>query len=161
MLSYRKIFLMIIISALASCGFQLRQSALLPESMNQTYIETTNNRSMFLRQLKKELVSQNIQLLNSKTDASAILTIFEDETGRRVLSVSARNIATEYEVFYRIVFGLEEAGKILIAPREVVLSRSYTFNEKLVLGKSQEEEMLINALSGDLVRMVLNQLSSK
>ena len=116
---------------------------------------------MFLQQLKKELVSQNIELLNSKTDASAILTIFEDETGRRVLSVSARNIATEYEVFYRIVFGLEEAGKILIAPREVVLSRSYTFNEKLVLGKSQEEEMLINALSGDLVRMVLNQLSSK
>ena len=161
MLSYRKIFLMIIISALASCGFQLRQPVLLPVSMNQTYIETNNNRSLFSQQLKKELVSKNVELVSSKADATSILKIFEDETGRRVLSVSARNIATEYEVFYRIVFGLEEDGKLLSPPREIILTRSYTFDERLVLGKSQEEEMLIEALAGDLVRMVLNQLSSK
>jgi outer membrane lipopolysaccharide assembly protein LptE/RlpB len=129
--------------------------------MNQTYIETNNNRSLFSQQLKKELVSKNVELVSSKADATSILKIFEDETGRRVLSVSARNIATEYEVFYRIVFGLEEDGKLLSPPREIILTRSYTFDERLVLGKSQEEEMLIEALAGDLVRMVLNQLSSK
>jgi len=161
MLLSRNIFLLIILGILNSCGFQLRQPVLLPVSMNQTYIETNNNRSLFSQQLKKELVSKNVELVSSKADATSILKIFEDETGRRVLSVSARNIATEYEVFYRIVFGLEEDGKLLSPPREIILTRSYTFDERQVLGKSQEEEMLIEALAGDLVRMVLNQLSSK
>ena len=104
MLLSRNISLLIILGVLNSCGFQLRQPVLLPVSMNQTYIETNNNRSLFYQQLKKELVSKDIELVSSKADASSILKIFEDETGRRVLSVSARNIATEYEVFYRIVF---------------------------------------------------------
>ena len=160
MLLSRNISLLIILGVLNSCGFQLRQPVLLPVSMNQTYIETSNNRSLFYQQLKKELVSKDIELVSSKADASSILKIFEDETGRRVLSVSARSIATEYEVFYRIVFGLEEAEKLLSPPREIILTRSY-FNEKLVLGKSQEEEMLIEALASDLVRITLNQLSSK
>ena len=46
-----------------------------------------------------------------------------------------------------------------IEPRELILTRSYTFNEKLVLGKSQEEEVLTEALAENLVRMVLNQIS--
>jgi len=157
---YRNILLFIVLLNLHSCGFQLRESAKLPESMQETYIETNNNRSIFFHRLKKELAFKDIEIAKSRTDASAILKIYEDETGRRVLSVSARNIATEYEIFYRIVFGLEEYGKISITPRELVLTRSYTFNEELVLGKSHEEEMLSEALADDLVRMVLNQLSS-
>ena len=78
-----------------------------------------------------------------------------------VLSVSARNIATEYEVFYRVVYSFGGSEESLIGPQELILTRSYTFNEKLVLGKSQEEEMLIDALANDLVRMVLNQISSQ
>ena len=161
MWSYRNTLLFLILLTLNSCGFQLRQPAMLPESMKVTYIETSNNRSIFFQRFNKELALKDIEITKSRADASAVLKIFEDETGRRVLSVSARNIATEYEVFYRIVFGLEEYGKISITPRELVLTRSYTFNEKLVLGKSQEEEILTKALADELVRMVLNQLSPK
>ena len=50
---------------------------------------------------------------------------------------------------------------MLINSQELVLTRNYTFNEKYVLGKSQEEEILIEALASDLVRMILNQISSK
>ena len=75
--------------------------------------------------------------------------------------MSARNIATEYEVFYRLIYSYEDQKQMLINSQELVLTRNYTFNEKYVLGKSQEEEVLIEALASDLVRMTLNQISSK
>ena len=83
-----------------------------------------------------------------------------DETGRRVLSVSARNVATEYEVFYRLSYSFLGREKGL-SSENLELTRSYTFNENLVLGKSQEEEVLIEALASDLVRLMLSQISSQ
>ncbi|HJL92833.1 MAG TPA: LPS assembly lipoprotein LptE [Woeseiaceae bacterium] len=139
----------------------MKKATVLPERMSSTYIETIDSRSIFYRKFRDQLISQNIQLVDSRSTATGVLKIIADETGRRVLSVSARNIATEYEVFYRVVYSFGGSEESLIGPQELILTRSYTFNEKLVLGKSQEEEMLIDALANDLVRMVLNQISSQ
>lgn len=104
--------------------------------------------------------SNNIELATSKSIAKNIITIHRDETGRRVLSVSARNVATEYEVFYRLSYSFINEERNSNA-EELELTRSYTFNENLVLGKSQEEEVLIEALASDLVRLMLRQISSQ
>jgi len=156
-----KINLIFVIFLVTSCGFELKRAVVLPERMINTYIETIDSRSIFYRKFRNALNSNNTQLVDSKSSATAVLEIIADETGRRVLSVSARNIATEYEVFYRVVYSFGDHEKLLISPQELVLTRSYTFNEKLVLGKSQEEEMLIEALADDLVRMVINQIASQ
>jgi len=158
---FNKIILFFVIFSVNSCGFELKKAAVLPESMINTYIEAINARSIFYRKFRNELISNNIQIVDSRSSATAVLKIIVDETGRRVLSVSARNIATEYEVFYRIVYSFGDNKNLFLAPQDLVLTRSYTFNEKLVLGKSQEEEMLIDALADDLVRMVINQISSQ
>jgi len=161
MLLFNKIILFFVILWVNSCGFELKKATVLPERMSSTYIETIDSRSIFYRKFRDQLISQNIQLVDSRSTATGVLEIIADETGRRVLSVSARNIATEYEVFYRVVYSFGGSEESLIGPQELILTRSYTFNEKLVLGKSQEEEMLIDALANDLVRMVLNQISSQ
>ncbi len=156
-----KIILLFVTFWVNSCGFEMKRTVILPESMINTYIETIDSRSIFYRKFRNALRSNNIQLVDSRSKATAVLEIIADETGRRVLSVSARNIATEYEVFYRVVYSFGDHEKLLIGPQELVITRNYTFNEKLVLGKSQEEEMLIDALANDLVRMVINQISSE
>ena len=161
MLLFRKTILIILIFSVTSCGFQLRQSILKLEKISNVYVETNDTRSVFYRTLKEELISNKVQLAKSKSEAKSVIDIISDETGRRVLSVSARNIATEYEVFYRLIYSFENQKQMLINSRELVLTRNYTFNEKYVLGKSQEEEVLIEALASDLVRMTLNQISSK
>jgi LPS-assembly lipoprotein len=161
MLLFRRTILIILIFSVTSCGFQLRQSILQLEKISNVYIETNDPRSVFYRTLKEELISNKVQLAKSKSEAKSVIDIISDETGRRVLSVSARNIATEYEVFYRLIYSYEDQKQMLINSQELVLTRNYTFNEKYVLGKSQEEEVLIEALASDLVRMTLNQISSK
>ena len=44
--------------------------------------------------------------------------------------------------------------------QSLTLTRNYTYDPTLVLGKSREEELLRNAIVDDLVRIVLKQIST-
>ncbi|MFQ6005395.1 MAG: LPS assembly lipoprotein LptE, partial [Woeseia sp.] len=112
------------------------------------------------RKLRYELRSAGVQLVDSPVDSSAIFTILSDDTDRRVLSVSARNVPREYEVYYTIWYSLESGDETIIAPQSLTLTRDYIYDETLVLGKAREEELLRDAIVDDLVRTVLKQLSS-
>ena len=110
--------------------------------------------------LSRELRANGIAVVDSPVDATAVLSILDDETGQRVLSVSARNIPREYEVFYRVSFSLQHGQQTLLEPREQAVARDYTYDETLVLGKAREEEQIRNAITDDLVRLVMFQLAA-
>ena len=144
----------------AGCGFQLRGQATLPPEMARTYISTEDRQSLFSRKLRASLRNNGIDVVESPVDATAVLNIIDDDTGRRVLAVSARNVPREFEVYYRVRFSLEGDNGVLLAPREQVLVRDYTYDETIVLGKAREEEQLREAIADDLVRAVLFQLAA-
>jgi LPS-assembly lipoprotein len=142
------------------CGFQLAGAQPLPTAMGTTFIETTDPYSDFYRALRKGLTQQGVAVTEQRSTATAILRILEDSTGQRVLSVSARNIPREYEVFYVVAFALQGEVGPLIANQEFAVTRSYTFDETQVLGKSLEQQSIQAALADDLARLVLRRLSS-
>lgn len=145
---------------IASCGFHLRTAAVLPTEMERTFIATDARHSLFYRTLRSQLRANGIELVDKPTDATAIFNILEDDTGRRVLSVSARNIPREYEVYYHVLYNLQGVDKTLMPAQDQILTRDYTYDETLVLGKAKEEELLREAIAADLVRVVLIQLSA-
>jgi LPS-assembly lipoprotein len=144
---------------LAGCGFQMRGVATLPPEMAQTYIETTDRHSVFYRKLRDGLRQAGVDVVDSPIDATAMLRIASDETGQRVLSVSARNVPTEFEVFYAVAYDVMSEEKVLLPSRTQSLTRDYIWDETRVLGKEREAEMLREALADDLVRVILIQLS--
>jgi LPS-assembly lipoprotein len=77
-----------------------------------------------------------------------------------VLSVSARNIPREYEIFYTVTFSLAADGAALIEPVSLVARRSYTFDETQVLAKDREERILRRALADDLARQVVRRIEA-
>ena len=101
-----------------------------------------------------------VRIVDNASAATATFTILVDETDRRVLSVSARNVPTEYEVYYTIEYGLDDGTKNLLDVQRRTLTRDYTYDSKLVLGKAKEEELLREAIVDDLVRIVLKQIST-
>ena len=105
-------------------------------------------------------MAAGVELTDSPEEATAILAVTADETGQRVLSVSARNVPTEYEVFYSIEYSLVSGEQTLLAPRDLTFTRDYTWDETLVLGKAREEDLLRESIVRDLVRTVLKQISS-
>jgi len=151
---------MIALSLLAGCGFHLQGALTTPAAMQRTYIEPVERNSLFHRELQVQLRAAGVELVESPAEATAILTISIDETDQRVLSVSTRNVPTEFEVYYTVEYGLISGEESLLAPQYLTLTRDYTYDETLVLGKAREEALMRDAIVQDIVRIVLKQFSS-
>jgi len=128
--------------------------------MERTYISTEDRHSLFYWELRRQLQAAGMQLADIPDESTATLTISVDQTDQRVLSVSTRNIPTEFEVFYAIEYSVDSGDTILLKPQTITLTRNYTYDETLVLGKAHEEQLLREAIVDDLVRIVLKQLGT-
>ena len=151
---------MLVLAALTGCGFQLQGALTTPAEMERTYVDAVDRYSLFHRELRSQLRAAGVELVDAAEDSTAILSIRIDDTGQRVLSVSARNVPTEYEVYYTVEYSISSGEKILLSPQDVSLTRDYTYDTTMVLGKAQEEAMLREVVVKDLVRIVLKQISS-
>lgn len=149
-------FLMLV----AGCGFQMRGALTTPAEMERTYIASVDRHSLFDRRLRAAMKAAGVQIVEDASAATATFTISIDETDQRVLSVSARNVPTEFEVFYTVEYGLDDGAKSLLEVQLRTLTRNYTYDSTLVLGKAKEEELLREAIVDDLVRIVLKQIST-
>ena len=139
----------------------MRQNAFdVPEQMARTYIAADDQYSLFYRELRHALQRNGVTIVGSPATATAVLSIHIDKTGQRVLSVSARNVPTEYEVYYSIEYSVDSGEDNLLSRQFITLTRDYTYDETLVLGKSREESVLRNAIVNDLVQAVLKQLGT-
>jgi LPS-assembly lipoprotein len=142
------------------CGFQLRSPPMVPPEMARTYIDTDDRYSLFYRRIREGLEQAGAEIVESPLDATAEFFILGDDTGQRVLSVSARNVPTEYEVYYTIQYSVINGEQTLLEPQAQTLTRDYTYDETRVLGKAKEEDLMREAIVSDLVHLVLIQLSS-
>ena len=145
---------------ISGCGFSLQGSTSTPAAMQRTYIETPDRFSQFYRELRRELMAAGVEVVESPADATATLSILYDFTDQRVLSVSARNVPTEFEVFYTVRYAISSGGENLLEAQDLTLTRDYTYDATLVLGKAQEEQLMRDAIVDDLVRIVLKQISA-
>ncbi len=145
---------------LSGCGFQLQGALTMPAEMQRTYLDPVDKHSLFHRELRLQLQAAGVELVDTPDNSTAILSIRIDETDQRVLSVSGRNVPTEYEVYYTVEYSLASGEKILLSPQDITLTRDYTYDTTKVLGKSREESVLREAVVEDLVRIVLKQISS-
>jgi LPS-assembly lipoprotein len=132
----------------------------IPPEMARTYISVDDQTSQFYRALREQLQVAGFDIVDSAAASTATLSITFDETDQRVLSVSARNVPTEYEVYYTIQYGIADGVRNLLEPQTLTVTRDYTYDSLLVLGKAREEELLRKAIVEDLVRIVLKQIAT-
>ena len=101
-----------------------------------------------------------MNVIPTKGSSGATIGVHEDELTERILSVSARNIPTEYELTYRVKFSVIAGGKTLIDNEEISATRDISFDEAQLLAKEREQEILREALARDLVALVMRRLSA-
>jgi LPS-assembly lipoprotein len=144
----------------AGCGFHLKGATALPTDVKSVYVATSDELSPFSVELGRALRASGATPAASAEVAGAVVRVTQDRTGRRVLSVSARNVPQEYQVFYQVTYSIERGGKQAVPPQEIELSRSYSFSESDVLAKDREEVILRDAIAGDLADLVVRRLAS-
>jgi len=145
---------------LGGCGFHLQGHSPLPAVVKNPYVQAPDTQSEFIQYLRHALLSNGAQLAHEEKDASAVVSILKDSVVRRVSSVSALNQPNEYEVTYTVAFSVTAGGKELLAAQELTATRSYSFQEPLLLAKGHEEEILREDMARDLADRVVRQLSS-
>ncbi|HET9107937.1 MAG TPA: LPS assembly lipoprotein LptE [Steroidobacteraceae bacterium] len=155
----RAIWLAVAVLALAGCGFHLEGSVPLPRAMRRPYIEALDQQSDFVQSLRRQMLISGAHPVDSARRATGVVHILSDAVTRRVLSVSAQNRPTEYQVIYTVRFSVSAAGKEVLGPQQVSSMRSYSFDESLLLAKEHEEAILQQAMGRDLAGIVMQRLS--
>lgn len=145
---------------LASCGWHLQGNTRLSEAMAVTYVETDDRYTDFNRALRDNLRMSGARLARTPAEATAIVRIHSDESGQRVLTVSARNTPEEYQVYYVIEYSVRNQETELIEPQRVELVREYSYDTRAVLAKQKEQAILREALARDLAGIVVRRLSA-
>ncbi|MEL6199772.1 MAG: LPS assembly lipoprotein LptE [Pseudomonadota bacterium] len=143
--------------ALAGCGFQLAGQQSLPSGFETIAVDIEDTRSDVYLALERALAARGVRI---DRDSPNKLAISDIETGQRVLSVSARNIPREFEVFYTISYSFRRDRALLLERPAVTLTRDYIWDETQVLGKLREEQRLRALIVDDLVDIILRQIAS-
>lgn len=147
--------LALLLACCAGCGFRLASPASGAGAVGAIYLETPQPNSEFGYSLRDALRIRGVTVVTTREEARMVVRILEDTTGQRILSVSARNVPREYEVFYLVSFVIEMDQLPTPEAEQLVAVRNYTFDETERLGKSAEEEALRRTLAAELtVRMI-------
>jgi len=146
--------------AVSGCGFHLQGRQPLPKDFEYTYIDTKDEQTDFVQDLRKALIATGSKVIRTKGSSGATISVHEDELTEKILSVSARNIPTEYELTYRVKFSVHAGEKALIDHEEISATRDITFDETQLLAKEREQEILREGLARDLVALVMRRLAA-
>jgi len=145
---------------IGACGFHLQGRAPLPDPVRTPYLEVPDRQSDFVQSLRRALLSNGAHLAHEKGQSSAVVSIVRDNVTRRVVSVSATNQPNQYEVTYTVGFSVTAGDKELLPQQELSATRIYTFDERLLLAKGHEDDVLRADMARDLADMVMRRLSS-
>jgi LPS-assembly lipoprotein len=145
---------------LPACGFRLRGEAPLPAVMATPYIETEDRYTPLYAALEQRLRTAGATFAPNAADASAVISLRVDDTGRELLSVTAENKPGEYEVYYAAEFSVSSGASELLSPKQVKLTRDYGYNETAVLAKEHEEASLRVALAEEIADLIMRRLGA-
>jgi LPS-assembly lipoprotein len=145
--------------ALGGCGFRLAGSETLPTVLAKPYLSVRNPYSDFSREFERQLKTAGAMLQVGREGASATIDVSKDQVEQRILSVSARNIPTEYELIYTVVYSVHAGDKEVLTPQTIFLSRDYSFDETALLAKQNEADILREQMARDLVAIAMRRLS--
>jgi LPS-assembly lipoprotein len=145
-------------SVLAGCGFQLRQPPAMP--FRSIALRGFGARSPLYDELRRALGGV-AGVVESPAEAQVVLESLDDRRERSVVASTAAGQVREMQLRVRFTFRLSTpAGREVLAPRELLLSRDMSYNETNALAKEQEEAQLYRAMQSDIVAQVLRRLSA-
>jgi LPS-assembly lipoprotein len=145
--------------ALGGCGFRLAGSERLPAVLAKPYLSVKDPYTDFSREFERQLKSSGALLQPGRQDATATIEVTKDLVEQRTLSVSARNIPTDYELRYTVTFDVKGPDSQILAPQTITLSRDYSFEENELLAKEHEADILRAQMARDLVSMAMRRLA--
>ncbi len=145
----------------AGCGFHLRGSAALPESMAVTYIKSNQPFSTLVDDFSAALKVHDVRVTEERGEATAVLNILENRINTGVLSVNTSGKVLEYEIIQTIRFSVVTAGNETLVPEQTIrLNRDYVFSSTDLLGKRRENQVVRANLQTNIVNLAMLRIAA-
>lgn len=151
----RTLCLLLAVSLLVACGFEMRGTADL--AFHNLFIQGPT--LSITKDLKKQLEINGVNIVNSAEKAELVLNLMSEGTEERILSLSGTGVVREYELFYRVNFRLRKPASETWGPVQTIENRrDFTYDDSQLLAKQYEQQRLYQDMRNDAVRELLRRL---
>ena len=142
---------------ITACGFQLRGSA----PLSFTTLNFQGGALSIKKDLKRTLETNNVKIVDSAEDAEMLLELLNESTEKRILSLSGGGLVREFELYYTVNFRTRPQSETLWGRVQTIqIRRDFSYNDKALLGKAEEEAGLYADMRKESVRAILRRLSA-
>lgn len=146
---------------LTACGFHLRESAALPQPMQQQVYLNVSGNGEFPRELARALQARKIQVLDAAASGVAELDVPVQAFRTDVLTSTGFARVGEYAVRYHVEFSLKDgSGTVVVLKQMIDLSHEFTFDPFQAVGTASQTEVLQRDLVREAVDAILRRLEA-
>ena len=139
---------------LTGCGFRLRGSYSTP--FRTLYLQMPENSYLAVRLRQELLAGSDVTIVNTPSEAEAILELLSDSRSRDVLSINDTGRAREYEITLSLSFRVSNPSGIdYMEAVTLTASRDLTYSESDFLSREKEEAFLYRDMEADLVNQLM------
>ncbi len=140
------------------CGFHLRGDVSYPFS---TLYINSPTATPLAGELRRTLEGNGPTLVDTATAGQVTLDIAGVADDKQVLSLTGAGRVREYQLTKRVTFALHDAnGRDWLPAGEIVVRRSFTFNESEVLAREFQESRLLREMQTDAVQQIMRRLQA-
>ena len=144
--------------AAASCGFHLRGDV--SYAFSSAYVNAPVA-SPLAAELKRTLEGGGTNIAESASSAQVTLDISGVADNKEVLSLSGGGRVREYALSKRVTVAVHDTeGHDWMPAAEIVIRRSYSFNESEVLAREAQEAKLLKEMQTDAVQQIVRRLQA-
>ena len=147
--------LLLLPTLLTACGFHFRQAPDLPPSMRHIYIAAPGDNGALVRELRRDLSSDDTEIMLSPEGATTTLSIIDVSHSSRPMALSLSGEPLEYQVTYQVEFSLLVQGATIMEPQTVDLKRTYSYSITDAIANEEQEQNLEDALSRDVAQFIV------
>ena len=155
---FKLLVLLLTAAALAGCSFHLRGQAGMP--FNTLYLDAANPATPFIKELRRDLESNKVKLVDTAGQADVVLNIVFETFDKQILSLTSSGRVNEFQLFYRISVRAYDGNKQdWIPAEEFVIHRDYRYENNTVAAMEAEETLFYQSMRSDMVQQIVRRLS--
>ena len=142
------------LSVLVGCGYHLRGSIEMPETLKKLYVFGAS--SPLQAEMQSIMKASKGRIVGSPNDAGVVVKILKEDMRNRVLSIGSTGKSSESELEYYLRFQLFDNKEVPLMDEQVVeISREFFNDQTAVLAKGNEEQLIRNEIYKQVARMIL------
>ncbi len=146
----------ILLMLLSGCGFHLRGSKPLPDTLNIVQIQAGDPHGFIARQLQNRLHESGSRIVDK---GPIVINLGNEDISRRSVSYTPQARVAEFELVMQLNYWVDQRDPaIRVAEHKIQIAKIYSYDPVNPSGKSEEENLLKQEMRRDLLDQLMREL---